>query len=187
MRNYYKKAMQERIERGVKWLGSRTEEFWNNYADYAEMDRADILDGHWLDLSLDDLNLRNGYSCVLGLVGGNYQAVVLFANLNDRESSSMGFLLDYREYGRKSEFEYGMYYSMLTELWIEKITQLRQEREAERLITVYREYAAKVRGPDYGDVPDGMFESIASDLKVLGYMVVRKPHELPTIRKVAAS
>ena len=128
MRNAYRKAMQERIERGVAWLDSRTEEFWNDYAVWSEQDREALLDGRWLDLDLSRLDLRDGTYCVLGQVGGGFQLVRDFAGLNDYKASSLGFLLDEREYGRASDFYYGAHYSMLTELWIEKIVQLREER-----------------------------------------------------------
>jgi len=65
-----------------------------------------------------------------------------------------------------------------------KAKRLNDYAEAQRLLEVYREYAAKVRGPDYGEVPEGIFESIESDIKALGYEIVRKPHELPTMRKI---
>ena len=128
MRNVYRKAMQERIERGVAWLDSRTEKFWNDFADWSGQDREALLDGHWLDLSLNDLDLRDVSYCVLGQVGGGYQLVVEFAGLSNREASALGFVLDETEYSRATDFYYGAHYSMLTELWIEKIVQLRKER-----------------------------------------------------------
>ena|SRR5258708_2723314 len=123
----YRAAMLERIERGVAWMDSLDKDFWDRYAAWSERDRDKILDGHWLDLDLKYLDLRTATACVLGQAGGNYNDVAGFANMDYKSASYRGFLLDAKEYGRAREFRHA-HYSMFTELWIDKITQLRQER-----------------------------------------------------------
>ncbi len=127
MRNTYRAAMLERINRGVAWLDSLDKDFWDGYAAWSERDRDEILDVHWLDLDLKYLNLRIATTCILGHAGGNYNDVVNFANMNYKSASYRGFLLDANDYGRAKEFT-PAHYSMFTELWVDKITQLRVER-----------------------------------------------------------
>lgn len=124
MRNLYEAAMRERIDAGVAWLNSRTEEWWN---EYSEDTGYEVLDGRWLDLDLDQLDLTDGQYCVLGQAGGSYSSVKDFAGLTYGDASSLGFILSENEYGRKSNFK-PQHYSMLTELWIAKIKQLRQDK-----------------------------------------------------------
>lgn len=128
MRNQYKSAMKQRIDAGVEWLNSRTEQFWDDYADWSGVPLENILDGNWLDLDLDSLDLQNGDCCVLGQAGGSYYGVTRFAHMTFRQASELGFLLDESEYGRIGAFT-SEHYSLFTELWIEKITALRRERE----------------------------------------------------------
>lgn len=126
-----KKKMRTRINRGIKWLDSRTTEFWDEYCEEYDLSRDEILNGNWLHgLSLDALDLNDGHVCVLGQTGGCYAKVLEFAYLSDEEASALGFCLDEGEY-EEDFWEYegrtSFCYSLLTELWIAEVKVLRQQ------------------------------------------------------------
>ncbi len=126
----YAGKMQRRIQRGVIWLNSRPHEWWDDYAREYELDRASLLDGNWLNLDTDLLDLENSSACVLGQAGDNYHNVVAFAKLSYEEASHLGFSLGYQDYGRDPEDDWAPEdWSDLTELWIVKIKQLRRQRD----------------------------------------------------------
>ena len=61
-----------------------------------------------------------------------------------------------------------------------------QEEEAKRLLKVYHEYQKKLYsgGKEYQDIPDGIFESLESDINRCGYEIVRPhPHGLISLMK----
>lgn len=127
MNKSLKAKMQRRINKGVVWMNSRTDEFWDNYAEVEGYNREDILDGRWLDLNLETLDLNDSKFCVLGQTGRAYYAVIRYANLSTEDASQLGFVLDEEDYNLQVPFQEEDY-SLLTELWIAKIKQLRLDR-----------------------------------------------------------
>jgi hypothetical protein len=69
--------------------------------------------------------------CILGQAGGNYYNVRDFAKLSLAEASRLGFYIDALDYGL-DEYNYEAPdedWSMLTEVWVITILQLRAERD----------------------------------------------------------